>query len=225
MEYSETVPIQYQNGYENFMEMDIKVDPRVLIPRPETELLVSISADFLLEKADKKPVVLDLGTGSGVIALVLARLIEDCSIIATDISSDALDVARDNIDRFGCNDNVRFVSSDMFDVFDETYEGKFNAIISNPPYVSKMDYNELDAWVREEPRTALYSGVEGMDHLSVIAEQSGKFLAKGGFVAVECGYDQASKVKGLFSEHGFSRVTSFKDFNGYERVIIGWKRG
>ena len=208
------------------MGMMIKVDPRVLIPRLETALLVSKAAEILMKDTGTgNPMVLEIGTGSAAASLGLLKSIKDCRIIASDISQDALEVARQNVDRFDPDGKIKLVLSDMFDAFKERYKGKFNAIISNPPYVSEQDYQGLDAWVKAEPQEALCSGAEGMDCLRRIAAESGEFLSDGGFTAVEIGYDQSEKVKELFVRHGFADVTALKDFNGYERIIVGWKRG
>ncbi len=224
-QYSETIPVQYEEGRARFMGMDVLVDPRVLIPRPETELLVEVAAGLCRERGWTSPFILDVGTGSGVIPLALTKLIGDCRVIGSDVSEEALCVARENLRRFDRERRVKLVVSDMFSAFAPEHEGAFNAIVSNPPYVSDRDYEKLDAWVKAEPWIALHGGEEGMDHLNVLARESGRFLAPGGFIAVELGYDQAQKVKDRFVAAGFTDVTSFTDLNGYERVITGWKHG
>ena len=171
-----------------------------------------------------EPSILDIGTGSGIIPLGISREMEKCKILAVDISQDAIDLAQENVKEQGM-DNIRFMVSDMFSAFDREQEGTFDVIVSNPPYVSGKDYEKVDAWVKAEPKIALYAGEEGMDCLNIIAEESYRFLANGGFVAVEIGYDQAEKVKKKFSLAGFTEITGFKDFNGFERVIVGWKNG
>ena len=225
MEYSETIPIQYEEGTAAFLGMDIAVDPRVLIPRPETELLVSVVAELCEKAGSSRPRILDIGTGSGVIPMGLTKLIENCRVTGADISTDALEVAKINIESHGLEKNVDLVVSDMFSAFGQGDFGTFDCIVSNPPYVSEADYAEVDAWVKAEPEIALLSGKEGMDHLEIIAAESGRYLARGGFTAVEVGYDQADKVRKAFVKHGFSDVKSFKDLNGYERVITGYING
>lgn len=222
---TETTPVQYREGKAVFMGMDIMVDERVLIPRPETELLVDVTADLCRERSWEKPLVLDVGTGSGVIPLGLTKRMDGCMVIGAEISEQALEVARKNIERFNIGSRVKLVASDMFSALACGYEGAFDCIVSNPPYVSKRDYDRLDAWVRSEPKIALYAGTDGMDYLKKIIAQSGSFLKTGGFVAVEVGYDQAEKVKESFFSCGFKNITGFRDFNGYERVITGCKHG
>lgn len=225
MEYSNAVPIQYQEGKQSFMGMDVLVDPRVLIPRPETELLVQVACDLLKENGITRPFILDVGTGSGVIPMALTKEMPDSRVIGSDISPEALCVARDNIERAGRMEQVELLVSDMFSFFGKEYENGFDCIISNPPYVSKRDYENLDAWVKAEPRKALYAGEEGMDYLNILAENSSAFIKPGGFLAVEVGYDQAEKVKSKFYGCGFGDIKTYKDFNDYERVVVGWKHG
>lgn len=225
MEYSETVPVQYQDGKAHFMGMDLLVDPRVLIPRPETELLVGVAAELCSRIPSSRHFILDLGVGSGAVSVGLKKALGDCRVIGADVSVDALAVARENIRRFDCEDDVELVVSDMFSAFRDGYEEAFDCVVSNPPYVSDMDFEKLDAWVRAEPELALRGGEEGMDCLNILAEESGRYLRPGGFLAVEVGYDQAEKTMNKFSLCGFEGVRSHKDMNGYKRVITGWKHG
>ncbi|MFH1411061.1 MAG: peptide chain release factor N(5)-glutamine methyltransferase [Candidatus Omnitrophota bacterium] len=224
-DYDEEVPIQYQEKRSVFMGMELMVDGRVLIPRPETEILVSTACGLLKEKEITDPKVADIGTGSGAAALGVASLFADGKVVAADISPDALDVARFNVAKFGLAVRIELRVSDMFSAFTEEEEGTFDAVISNPPYVSEKDYGKLDAWVLAEPKQALYGGRDGMKILRRIAQESGKMLRPGGFTAVEVGYDQAGRMKEEFRINGFINVDGFQDENGYERVIIGWKIG
>jgi len=219
------IPVQYQQGYARFMDMDILVDSRALIPRPETEILINVVRDLCQKKKWNRPCVLEVGTGSGVIPIGLVKILRDCKVTATDISPPALDLARENLKRHDCEPRVELVLSDMFSDFCSGYDGAFDCVVSNPPYVSDKDYETLDEWVKAEPKIALYAGFEGMKYLNVIAEESARFLRSGGFVAAEVGYDQAEKVKTKFKACGFIDVAGFQDFNGYERVIVGWKHG
>jgi release factor glutamine methyltransferase len=225
MEYSEKVPVQYQKGTEKFMGMDISVDPRVLIPRPETELLVSVACDILKADGKRSPRVLDLCTGSGAVALGVLKLIPASIVTASDISSEALDVAEENFRSLGAEDKVEIVLSDMFSAFAAEYDSAFDCVISNPPYVSGRDYQDLDVWVKAEPRIALYAGELGMDYLRIIAEESPRVLKPGAFVAVEIGYDQADQVKESFRRAGLVDIKSYRDMARYERVITGRKDG
>ncbi|HNX91022.1 MAG TPA: peptide chain release factor N(5)-glutamine methyltransferase [Candidatus Omnitrophota bacterium] len=222
-EYSETVPFQYEDGFVNFMGLEIKVDPRVFIPRPETALLVEIVARYCEEKDFCKARILDMCTGSGAIALAIAKMVSDTQITAVDLSTDALKVAEENAKRLGLDGRVKFVHSNMFDFLRDGGIEEYDAIVSNPPYVSKKDYEKTDAWVKAEPKMALYSSEEGMDHINILAKEIPGYLKDGGFTALEIGYDQSENVKKIFSEYGFQNIKGHRDFNGFERVITGWK--
>ncbi len=224
-EFLDPVPPQYREGKTNFMGMEIAVDPRVLIPRPETELLVEVVFKLCREKAWDTPLILDICTGSGAVSLGLTKVMADCEMIGSDISEDALDVAKTNVENLGQRDRVRLVRSDMFEVFRDEEKKLFDAIVSNPPYVSEDDYPDLDEWVKAEPMIALHGGVEGMEYLNILVSEGKEHLKDGGFIALEVGYDQSEKVKTLFEKFGFEDIKGFRDFNGYDRVIVGWKHG
>ena len=225
IDYSETVPIQYETGKALFMGMELEVDPRVLIPRPETELLVRTAIDLCQGIELDSPFLLEIGTGSGIIPLGITKFMKDSRIISTDISEDALIVAKKNIDKFASACDIRLIRSDMFKELDKNNENSFDGIISNPPYVSDKDYEKLDAWVKAEPEIALRGGIEGRDAIDTIISGSYRFLKIDGFLAIEVGYDQAEKVKDLLTRRGFSGVTGFTDHNGHERVVVGRKKG
>lgn len=224
-EYSETVPMQYEDGFEVFMGLEIKVDPRVLIPRPETEILVRASLEELSLKKLKEYSVIDMCTGSGVVAIALSRLVPGLKVKAVDVSKEALDLAEENVINYGLSGSIELVVSDMFSCFGSDQENIYDAIISNPPYVSDRDFELLDPWVKAEPALALYAGKNGMDYLSVLCAQSGKFLKSGGFLAVEMGYDQSRMVRDRMVENGFVEIKILKDHSGYDRVMIGRKNG
>lgn len=224
-ENDERIPGQYRKGTASFMGLDIKVDERVLIPRPETELLVSVSNDLLNRMNNGSPLIADIGTGSGAITVALSGLVKNGRFIASDVSKEALSVAEENVQKYRKNAKIYLVCSDMFSSFSAKVGAKFDAIISNPPYVSGEDYDKLDDWVKKEPKTALYAGDDGMDYLKIIASQSPERLTRGGFVAVEVGYNQADRMKKELAANGFKNITGFRDFNNYERVIAGWISG
>ncbi len=221
----EILPEQYTNGWAVFLGMKVKVDKRVLIPRPETELLVTVSARYLREKNFIKPRIMEIGTGSGAVALGLAKLVDDCSVTATDISADAIAIATENFKLFGLGKRVKTIKSDMFEAFDKSSYGHFDAIVSNPPYVSSGDYGRLDGVVKKEPKSALIAGMDGLDFIRVIASKSMNYLKSGGFLALEIGFNQAEEVKNILAKNGFIYLSSFKDFNGIDRIIAGWKNG
>ncbi|MBD3380498.1 MAG: peptide chain release factor N(5)-glutamine methyltransferase [Candidatus Omnitrophica bacterium] len=222
---NENIPVQYRKGKASFLDIDVSVDPRVFIPRPETGVLVKVVCETCRKEGWDGPRILELGTGSGIIPISLARRLPGVRITAVDISRDALAVAADNINAFGVSGRIDLLESDMFDSLGQGYTEIFDVIVSNPPYVSEPDLARLDVWVKAEPEIALLSGDEGMDHLMIIASRSRRYLKKGGMVAVEVGYDQAEKVKRAFRENGLEEIASFRDEAGHERVITGRKNG
>lgn len=224
-EYSETVPVQYEDGFVFFMGTKLKVDTRVLIPRPETELLVKIAEREIRRSNPGKSKIIDMCTGSGAIAIALAKSLPQAHIKAVDISSEALEVAEENIRDARLLGNIDILASDMFLNFNNGDEGIYDGIVSNPPYVSDRDFEFLDPWVKAEPAIALFAGKNGMDHLNNICSQSLRFLKNGGFLAVEIGYDQSLLVREKMKESGFLGIESFKDDNGHYRVTIGRKNG
>ncbi len=224
-EYSETVPVQYEDGFSLFMGMRIKVDPRVLIPRPETEILVRTAVDELSRSSVAEPKVVDMCTGSGAVAIAISRMLPGAKIKAVDVSSEALQVAVENVGVFDLSDRIRTFASDMFSGFSSDDEEAYDAVVSNPPYVSDRDFEFLDPWVKAEPEVALRGGREGLDFLEILCEESGKFIRKGGFLALEVGYDQSRKVRDKMAENGFSRIEAIRDGNGFNRVVIGRKNG
>jgi len=219
VDYSETIPIQYEQGYADFMETKVKVDPRVLIPRPETVLLVETSLSIIADKGMNNSRLLDIGTGSGIIPISILKRDPSCSFIACDISEDAIEVAKMNLSDNFLNEKVELVVSDVFSGIEK--RKNFDGIISNPPYVSDKDYELVDAWVKAEPEVALKGGLEGLNVYKLIIAESKEFLKEKGFLAFEVGYDQAGKVKDMMAASGFKKIKGYFDINGHERVITG----
>ena len=207
-------PLAYITGEKEFWSLPFKVNKYVLIPRPETELLVEKSLELINEIDAAK--VLDLGTGSGAIAISLARERNDCGIVATDISPDALDVARQNASR---NDaNITFVQSDWYK---NVTTNDFDLIICNPPYVAKDDVN-LDQYVTDfEPHSAVMSNKNGMQDIEHIIQNAPDYLSKNGFLLIEHGFQQKNQVQELFQMQNFQLISSVKDLSGNNRAIYG----
>jgi release factor glutamine methyltransferase len=208
-------PMSYIIGRREFWSLDFIVTPAVLTPRPETELLVETALKRLAAKSS--PRILDLGTGSGAIAVALAKEIPGAAIVATDISLDALEIARANARRHGVEDRISFRAGDLFDSVPQT---TFDMIVSNPPYIRETDIAELPRDVRDfEPVIALDGGADGMDFYRRIACDAPGYLNPGGFVAVEIGADMGEEVARLFADAGFADVRVEKDLAGLERVV------
>jgi len=208
-------PVAYLTGRREFWGLDLAVTPAVLVPRPETETLV----EALLERLpiDRPANVLDLGTGSGAIAFAIASERPLARVLATDASSDALDVARGNAQRLGLR-NVEFLRSDWYA---DVPPQRFDAIASNPPYVATGDPHLSEGDLRFEPRIALSPGGDGLGALRAIVAGAPARLAADGVLAVEHGYDQSAAVERLFEAAGFASVGVRRDLAGIPRVVRG----
>ena len=207
------IPAQYIIGHAEFFGMQLKVDERVLIPRPETEELVDL---ILTENPEKNLKVLDIGTGSGAIALALAKNRPDWSVTATDISQDALDLATENAKRQDLN--LSFIKSDCF----SEISSKYDIIVSNPPYISRADEVEVGLNVlHSEPHLALFADEDGLAIYRRIAEDSKDYLNDGGKIYLEIGYKQGQSVPALFMENfPEKRVRTLKDRFGQDRMVV-----
>lgn len=208
------MPTHYLLGEREFYGLPMKVDPRVLIPRPETEQLVEMALERLPEDASGP--VLDLCTGSGCIAVALAAKRPNLKVIATDLSADALAVARENAERNGVAERVEFREGDLFA---PVAGQRFQLIVSNPPYVATAKIDGLMAEVRQEPRRALDGGADGLDLLRIIARQAPEHLVPGGDLLVEIGEEQGEQVKALFEQAGLVECRVHEDFAGLVRFV------
>lgn len=207
-------PVAYLTGIREFYGRGFQVSPAVLIPRPETELLVEQALALMPETQPVK--VLDLGTGSGCIAITLALERPRAQVAAIDRSRAALSIARRNADRLGAR--VEFVESDWFAAVDAR---RFDLIVSNPPYVAAGDPHLARGDVRFEPVGALASGADGLHDLRRLVTAAGAHLTHGGTLLMEHGYDQAEAVQALLREAGFRDIESWRDLGGVLRVSGG----
>lgn len=208
-------PVAYIVGHRGFRHLDLTVDPRVLIPRPETELLVELA----LER--RPATLLDVGTGSGAIALAVADELPGCAVTATDTSAAALAVARANAERLGLADRVRFLEGSI--PVGET----FDLVLANLPYVEETAWSSLQPEVTEwEPREALLAGPDGLDAYRALLPECGSLLGRmedqrTAALAVELGEGQAEAVRGLMADAGFGAIETRRDLAGIERVVVG----
>ena len=207
------IPAQYIIGHAEFFGMQLEVDERVLIPRPETEELVKL---ILAENPKDNLKVLDIGTGSGAIALALAKNRPDWTITAADISQDALDLAMENANNQDLT--LSFIKSDCF----SEISSKYDIIVSNPPYISRVDEAEVGLNVlHSEPHLALFADEDGLAIYRRIAEESKDYLNDGGKIYLEIGYKQGQSVPALFKENfPEKRVRTLKDQFGQDRMVV-----
>lgn len=208
------IPLQHITHRQEFMKMDFFVDENVLIPRPDTEILV----EEVIKIAQKynSPRILDLCTGSGAIAISLKKFVPSADITAVDISEKALEIAQKNAEKLEAK--INFVKSNLFDKLDNK---KFDIIVSNPPYIRKDEIKKLSEEVQKEPKIALDGGEDGLDFYRIIAEQAINYLKTGSFLCFEIGYNQKNDViKIIEDEQNYKNTYCKKDLYGNDRIII-----
>lgn len=213
------IPVAHILGERGFWSLNLKVTSDTLIPRPDTERLVELALDIIPAQAQWK--ILDLGTGTGAIALSLAKEHPLCHITATDQSSAALEVAKQNAEKNQIS-NIEFIQSDWFAALTKDSSQQFNMIVSNPPYIKESDPHLKQGDVRFEPLSALTSGLDGLDDIRIIITNSQRHLAKNGALLIEHGYEQADAVCSLLKASNYTQVSDFKDYNDNPRVAIGY---
>lgn len=201
-------PVAYILGLKGFRHLELEVDPRVLIPRPETEMLVELALEV------RPRSVLEIGTGSGAVALAIADELSECQVTATDSSPSALDVARSNATRLGFGDRVDFVEGTW------PRPGRWDLLVANLPYVPSGTIlePELASW---EPDSALFAGPAGTEVIEDVLGELGHSGVEAGVVGLEIGHDQGAEVQALVSEAGFHEVELRHDLAGYDRVVVG----
>lgn len=212
-------PVAYLTGGREFFSLDFKVTPAVLIPRPETELLVELALERIPQQAPRR--VLDLGTGSGCVAISIARHRPRARIMATDSTPDAIAIAAENARTLGVH-NIEFARGDWFAAIDGE---RYDVIVSNPPYIAQDDPHLRQGDLRFEPRNALAAGPDGLDCIRLIVTQANNHLESGGWLMFEHGYDQAGRCRALLDAAGFAEVFSRRDLAGIERVSGGYAGG
>ena len=212
------IPLQYVTNAQEFYGLKFYVDENVLIPRSDTEILVETVIKYVknLENKNGNLKILDMCTGSGIIAIILAKYCENVDITAVDKSEKALKVAIKNAKTHNVYNKINFVKSDMF----ENLKGKYNIIVSNPPYIEKDVIKTLSKDVQHEPEMALDGGIDGLDFYRIINNNVDNFLEKNGAAFLEIGYNQRDSVSEIFAEN-FKNIKCIKDLNNLDRVIVG----
>lgn len=208
-------PIAHILGEQGFWSLNLKVTPDTLIPRPDTERLVELALEIIPQ--DKKWRILDLGTGSGAIALAIATERPLCEITATDQSTAALAIAEENAKTHALN-NIQFIESLWFE---NIKAQNYDMIVSNPPYICDNDEHLLQGDVRFEPLSALTAGADGLDDIRTIIKEGKTYLSPGAKMLLEHGFDQADAVITLFKAEGYQQVKNYADYAGQPRVTIG----
>ena len=212
------IPLQYITNNQEFMKLNFFVDENVLIPRADTEILVE---EVISLANDDKNKILDVCTGSGAIAVSLAKYIKNSNVMAIDISKEALKIAEKN--SFNNNVNIKFIESDLFNNLEEN---DFDIIVSNPPYIRENVINELSIEVKHEPKIALDGGKDGLDFYRKLSSESYQYLKYSGYLCLEIGYDQKNEViEILKNEKKYKNIYSKKDLFGNDRIIIAQKVG
>ncbi len=216
-------PIAYLTGVKEFFSLPFEVTPDVLIPRPETEVLVERTVDLVRKQGPPEAAILDLGTGSGCIAVSLARHLPQSRVFASDVSAAALAVAGRNAERHGVADRVELRGGHLFEPWRaplaDGSTASFDLIVSNPPYVRTDDPN-LARNVRDfEPHVALFAGENGLAVIRALAADAGRWLRPGGHLLMEVAYDQAPAVRDLLAGRDWQAIVTYRDPAGHERVV------
>ena len=211
-------PLQYITNKQEFMGLNFYVDENVLIPQPDTEILVEKAIE--IAETTQKNKILDMCTGSGCIAISLAKKINNTQIIAVDISNNALNVANKNAINNNVENKIKFINSDMFNNIEE----KFDIIVSNPPYIETETINKLEIEVQNEPHLALDGGIDGLKFYKTIANNAFKYLNENGYLLLEIGYNQQNSVTQLLQDIGkYKDIETVKDLGGNYRIVIARK--
>ena len=217
----ENNPIEYITNKKEFMNLELYVNQDVLIPRQDTEILVEEVINILQNIKAENIQILDMCTGSGAIAIALAKNVEKCIVDAADISSGALEVVRKNVVKNQVEDKINIINSDLFS---KVPNKKYNLIVSNPPYIERNVIENLDKQVQKEPIIALDGGEDGLDFYKKIINEASSYLESNGYLCFEIGYNQKNEVQNLLSNSGkYQNIYCKKDLCGNDRVIIAKK--
>lgn len=211
-------PVAYIIGKKEFMSLDFKIKEGVLIPRPDTENLVETIIKYCEETENKQSRIIDVGTGSGAIAVSLAHYLKEAKVVGVDISTSALKLAQANMKKHELEDRMSILKSDLLEEFIKREINGVDIIVSNPPYITKSEMKNLPPEVKKEPKTALEAGEDGLDYYRRLIPQAEKVLKKQGKLFLEIGSKQAETVQNIFSKK-WSKINLKKDYAGHNRII------
>lgn len=215
---AQRIPVAYITEKKEFMSLEFKIKEGVLIPRPDTENLVEAVIDYCHENEIEKPQIIDVGTGSGAIAVSLAHYLEKAKVVGVDISPLALKVARLNMEKHKLDERMSILKSDLLSEFIKRDISGIDIVVSNPPYISKKEMEKLPPEVKKEPEKALAAGEDGLDYYRRLIPQAEKVLKSGGRLFLEIGYQQAESVKKIFGEN-WSQIEVKKDYSENDRIV------
>lgn len=219
---NEGEPVQYITGVQEFMSLEFNVRQGVLIPRPDTEILVETVLDKI--KDIKNPQVIDVGCGSGAISVSIANYKKDAFLYALDIMDIPLAVTASNAKKHKVADRIKIIKSDVLGSMDNSFLDNIDVIVSNPPYIKKGEISHLQREVKDyEPDAALDGGEDGLKYYRILAAASLKFLKCGGIIALEIGYDQKKYVSDILDKNGYEKIGCICDLAGLDRVITAQK--
>jgi release factor glutamine methyltransferase len=221
---AQRIPVAYITEKKEFMSLEFKVKEGVLIPRPDTENLVEAVIEYCRKEELQSPQIIDVGTGSGAIAVSLAHYLEDAKVVGVDLSTEAIKVARQNMDEHELSERMSILKSDLLKEFIKREITGIDIIVSNPPYISKSEMEKLPPEVKKEPKTALAAGEDGLAYYKKLIPQAEKVLKNGGKLFLEIGYQQAEAVKALFGS-SWVEVEVKKDYSENDRIAAAQFKG
>ncbi|MCT4607162.1 MAG: peptide chain release factor N(5)-glutamine methyltransferase [Marinisporobacter sp.] len=216
------MPVAYIVKKQEFMGLNFYVEEGVLIPRPDTEILVETVIEWAKKRKNDNRIIVDLGTGSGAITISLAKYIENAFVYSIDLSRHALEIGKKNATLNEVTENTLFLEGDLLAPIKGKLEEKVDIIVSNPPYIPRNEIEKLQIEVKKfEPKIALDGGMDGLDFYRKIIDEAPNFVKKGGFIALEVGHDQADMVKTMMEHKGYYyEIQKIKDLAGIERVVV-----
>ena len=218
-------PVSYIIGHKEFMSLDFKITEDVLIPRPETELLVENIIDYCEQNDIKAPNIVEVGPGSGAIMVSLGHYLSQAKIFGIDISKKAVKLTRENIAKHDLEERLAVINGDLLNPLIRKESKNVDIVVSNPPYVNNQEMKELSPEVKKEPKLALSGGEDGLDIYRKLIPQAAKVLKKEGLLALEIGYRQGEELKSIILENGeYNRVKVLKDHSGRERMVFARKK-